>query len=305
MTATPPLHGVYTPHLVPLDDRGEINEGELRRYLDWLIARRVHGLFANGTTGEFTRFTPDEHRRIVRTACEQAAGRVPVIAGAAESTVKETLAACEAYAGFGARAVAVVPPYYFRLGPESVYAYFREIAAHAPLDVILYHIPSLASPIDLATVRRLAELPRVIGIKDSSGDAAAMMRLMVTMRRDRPQFALFNGSDALMAPMFLMGVDGGVHGTSGLAPEAARQIYDLCRRGHADHAREIQLGLTGLLDAMEAAGDFLESLRTAVALRGFHFGRGRQPMTDSQRARIEAGMDAIRHRLHELGEAMR
>ena len=101
------IRGIFTPHMVPLDDSGEINESELRRYIDWLIDRGVHGLYPNGSTSEFTRFTADERRRIVRIVCEQAAGRVPVLAGAAEANVNETLRACDAYAEFGARAAAM------------------------------------------------------------------------------------------------------------------------------------------------------------------------------------------------------
>src|SRR5215208_4258961 len=118
------IEGIFTPMLVPVDDRGEINEPEFRRFISFLIERGVHGLYPNGSTGEFTRFTPEERRRIGRITCDQARGRVPVLAGAAEANVKETLAACEYYAGLGATAVAIVSPFYYRLGAESVYAYF-------------------------------------------------------------------------------------------------------------------------------------------------------------------------------------
>src|SRR5687768_14138621 len=155
------MHGIFTPNLVPLDHRGEIHEAELRRYIDWLIDRGVHGLYPNGSTGEFTRFTAEERRRIVEIVCDQARRRVPVLAGAAEANVRETLAACEAYYACGARAVAIVSPFYYKLSPESVYAYFREIAVNSPIDVTLYNIPMFASPIDVPTIRRLAEFPRV------------------------------------------------------------------------------------------------------------------------------------------------
>src|SRR5215475_13092130 len=167
------LAGIFTPNIVPLDDRGEINEAELRRYVDWLIERGVHGLYPNGSTGEFTRFTAQERRRLVEIVIDETAGRVPVIAGAAEANIRETLAACDAYAQMGARAVAIVSPFYYKLPPESVYGYFAEIARQTPIDVTLYNIPIFASPIDVPTIRRLAEeFPRVIGIKDSSGDPA-------------------------------------------------------------------------------------------------------------------------------------
>src|SRR3974390_3340710 len=117
------IQGVFTPHMIPLDDQGRINEDELRRYVDWLIAHGVHGLYPNGSTGEFVRFTAQERRRIIEIVCSHTAGRVPVLAGAAEANVRETLAACEAYAQYGARAVAIVSPYYYRLSSDSVYAY--------------------------------------------------------------------------------------------------------------------------------------------------------------------------------------
>src|SRR5438552_16361843 len=164
------LQGIFTPNVVPLFDDGRINEDELRRYIDWLIASGVHGLYPNGSTGEFTRFTAEERRRIVKIVCEQAGDRVPVLAGAAEANVRETIKACETYRQYGARAVAIVSPFYYKLSPESVFAYFREIAQNTPIDVTLYNIPMFASPIDLPTLRRLSEFDRVIGIKDSSGD---------------------------------------------------------------------------------------------------------------------------------------
>src|SRR5215467_819402 len=127
-----PLKGIFTPNIVPLDSRGDINEPELRRYTDWLIDRGVHGIYPNGSTGEFTRFTVEERRRIIEIICDQVAGRVPILAGAAEANVKETISACELYHTYGARAVAIVSPFYYKLSPESVYAYFSEIGQHSP-----------------------------------------------------------------------------------------------------------------------------------------------------------------------------
>ena len=88
MASAAKLQGIFTPNIVPLDVRGEINEHELRRYTDWLIDRGVHGLYPNGSTGEFTRFTPDERRRIIAIMADQTRGRVPILAGAAEANKK-------------------------------------------------------------------------------------------------------------------------------------------------------------------------------------------------------------------------
>jgi 4-hydroxy-tetrahydrodipicolinate synthase len=283
------LEGIFTPTLVPLDDRGQINEAELRRFVSWLIERGVHGLYPNGSTGEFTRFSEAERREIVRITCEEARGRVPILAGAAEANVKETLAACEAYAGMGARAVAIVSPFYFRLSPESVYAYFAEIASHTPIDVTLYNIPMFASPIDVPTIRRLAsEFPRIVGIKDSSGDLAFMMRLIAAVRPLRPDFTFLTGWEAVLAPMILVGCDGGTNASSNAVPEITRRIYELSKAGKYEEAMKWQYRITELFDAMLFPFEFPDGFRAAAELRGFRFGRGRLPQTTSQRTDREA-----------------
>ncbi|MGA2328368.1 MAG: dihydrodipicolinate synthase family protein [Bryobacteraceae bacterium] len=295
------LEGIFTPTLVPLDDRGEINEAELRRFLSWLISKGVHGLYPNGSCGEFTRFTPEERRRIVKITCEEAAGRVPVLAGAAEANVRETLAACEAYAGFGARAVAIVPPYYFRLGAESVFAYFAEIARNAPIDVTLYNIPMFASPIDVPTIRRLAEFPRIIGIKDSCGDVAVMMRMIGAIRPVRPDFVFLTGWEAVLAPMLMIGCDGGTHASSNVVPELTRQIFELTRAGFFDEAIKLQYRILELFDAMLYPFEFPEGFRAAAQMRGFRFGRGRQPQTTAQEVDASALQCVLRCILADFG----
>jgi len=186
MAGSQRLQGIFTPNMIPLDARGRINEPELRRYIDWMIDRGVHGLYPNGSTSEFTRFTPEERRRNIEITVDQAAGRVPILAGAAEANVRETLGACEHYHRLGVRAVAIVSPYYYRLSPDNVYAYFREIGRNTPVDVTLYNIPMFASPIDVPTIQRLSEeCPRIVAIKDSSGDMPQMMRMIEAVRASR------------------------------------------------------------------------------------------------------------------------
>ncbi|HEV2294860.1 MAG TPA: dihydrodipicolinate synthase family protein [Tepidisphaeraceae bacterium] len=279
----PKLRGVFTPNLVPLDRRGEINEDELRRYVDWLIAGGVHGLYPNGSTGEFTRFTVEERRRIIQIVCDQAAGRVPVLAGAAEANVKETIRACELYYEYGARAVAIVSPFYYKLSPESVYAYFREIALNSPIDVTLYNIPMFASPIDVPTIKRLAEFERIIGIKDSSGDVAFMCRMISAVRPLRPDFTFLTGWDVVLMPMLIMGADGGTNATSGIVPELMRKLFDLVMTGRLDEALPLQMRILEVFDAMLYSADFPEGFRAAVELRGFDFGISRQPLSETQK----------------------
>jgi len=285
MTDQKRFSGIYCPNIVPLDADGEIAEAELRVYVDWLIERGVHGLYPNGSTGEFTRFTAPERRRIIEIVVDQTAGRVPVLAGAAEANARETIAACEHYAGVGATAVAIVSPFYFKLGPESVYAYFREIGRNSPIDVTLYNIPMFASPIDLATAQRLADdCERIVAIKDSSGDLPFMMELMAAVRPNRPDWCFLTGWDSCLLPMLWMGCDGGTNATSGVAPELTRELFAAANAGKPEKARALQLRLTRLFDALFGAADFPDGFRMGVTLRGIAAGSGRTPRTARQRA---------------------
>jgi dihydrodipicolinate synthase/N-acetylneuraminate lyase len=243
----------------------------------------VHGLYPNGSTGEFTRFTSEERRRITEIIVDQTRGRVPILAGAAEANVKETLKACEHYAELGVRAVAIVAPFYYKLSPASVYAYFEEIGRNTPVDVTLYNIPMFASPIDVPTVQKLSErYERIIAIKDSSGDIPHMIRLIQAVRPNRPDFAFLTGWDAALMPMLLVGCDGGTNASSGVVPEVTRKLYELTISGQIDEARKLQYDLLTLFDTMIYSAEFPEGFREAVNLRGFSMGHGRQPLSPEQ-----------------------
>lgn len=294
MTTPQRLTGIYTPNIVPLDDQGEIHEPELRRYVDWLIDHGVHGLYPNGSTGEFTRFTAEERRRIIEIMVDQTRGRVPILAGAAEANTRETIRACEYYHDLGARAVAIVSPFYYKLSPAGVYAYFKEIADNSPIDVTLYNIPLFASPIDVPTVQRLAdECPRVVAIKDSSGDIPHMMRMIAAVRPSRPEFSFLTGWDAALMPMLLIGCDGGTNATSGVVPEVTRKLYDLTVAHRLGEALDLQYRLLKLFDAMIFSSEFPEGVRAGLQLRGFQTGLGRQPQSSSQQLQVDKVRDQL------------
>lgn len=291
------IQGILTPNITPVDAQGRVDEQKLRGYVDWLIDRGVDGLYPNGSTGEFVRFSAEERRDIVRIVMDQADGRVPVLAGAAEANVKATIEACDAYGELGVRAVAIVAPFYYRLSSEGVYAYFREIAENVQVDVTLYNIPLFASPIEVETVVRLAsEFPRVIGIKDSSGDLPNMMRMISAIRPMRDDFTFLTGWDASLAPMLLAGADGGTNATSGVVPELTRAIYQNVTSGNFDEAMRLQYQLIPLFDAMISLGEFPEGFRAGARSRGWDLGPGRVPLSENQRdavARTQREIDSL------------
>jgi 4-hydroxy-tetrahydrodipicolinate synthase len=184
--------------------------------------------------------------------------------------------------------VAIVAPFYYRLAPDGVFAYFKEIADNVSVDVTLYNIPLFASPIDVATVKRLAqECPRVVGIKDSSGDIPHMMRMISEIRPLRPDFFFMTGWDAALVPMLMVGCDGGTNATSGVVPELTRAIYEACKAGQWERGMQLQYRLLPLFDAMIATLEFPEGFRRGARIRGWDLGQSRQPLSPQQTTAAE------------------
>ena len=227
---------------------------------------------------------------------------MPILAGAAEANVRETIRACEYYHGLGVRAVAIVAPFYFKLSPASVYAYFAEIGKNTPIDVTLYNIPLFASPIDVPTVQKLAEkFEKIVAIKDSSGDIPHMIRMIKAVRPNRPDFSFLTGWDAALMPLLLIGCDGGTNATSGVVPEITRKLYDLTLAGRLDEARKVQYDLVTLFDTMIYSAEFPEGFRAAVNLRGFNMGTGRQPLSAEQQTDLAALSSTLQCLLSDQG----
>jgi 4-hydroxy-tetrahydrodipicolinate synthase len=219
---------------------------------------------------------------------DEAKGRLPILAGAAEPNMDLVLEACNRYADLGCRAVSVTGPYFFKVSQDSIEQYFRELARRSPIDILIYNIPQFSNEVSLETVKRLAmDCPRIVGTKDSSRDMPRFMDTLNEVKAQRPDFACLIGCEEILLPTLLMGGDGGTIATSGVAPEAVMKLYDCFLKGDIDEAKRIQFKLLELIKTMFAAGNFPEGFREGVALRGFATGRGRQPMSEKERIRFE------------------
>ena len=126
--------GIFCPNIVIFDAQGRINRSEMERYVEWLIQAGIHGLYPNGSTGEFVRLSVEERKEVVRIIVDVNQGRVPILAGASEANLRDVLDMAEFYAGIGVDAISLVPPYYYKISERSLYEHFAEIARHSPLD---------------------------------------------------------------------------------------------------------------------------------------------------------------------------
>src|ERR1041384_7293628 len=271
------IRGILTPNLVPFADDGSINEGELRRMINWLIEKGISGLYPNGSTGEFIRLSFEERKRVIRIVAEETRGRVPILAGAAESNLTMVLDACQTYADLGCTAVSITGPYYYKVSQESIEHFFRELAKRSPIDIVLYNIPQFSNEISVPVLTRLAlDCPRIVGVKDSSRDFPLFLNTLQMIKPQRPEFSCLIGCEEILFPSLLMGADGGNIATSGVVAEGIMKLYAEFMAGHWDEAKRIQMKLLDLINAMLFGTNFPEGFRAGMSLRGFNLGTSRQ-----------------------------
>ena len=297
--SAPSVAGIFVPTLAIVDDAGRLNEDEAARHIAWTLDRGAAGVYPNGSTGEFLRLDDATQDRITEIAVATVGDRGTVLAGASGGTAALALRRVRAAADRGCRVAAVVAPFYYRLGDDAVEAFYRELAADSPIDLLLYNIPLFASPIAVDVVARLAlDCPRIIGIKDSSGDLAHMQRMLSAVRPQRPEFAFLTGWDNVLASMLLLGCDGGTHAAANVVPEVLVQIRESVLDGDLQTARPLQAGLATLFDAMIGTGEFPDGFRIAAAARGLATRPGLLPRSESD----QQALDALAARMPELLE---
>jgi 4-hydroxy-tetrahydrodipicolinate synthase len=238
------LTGSLVAIVTPMQEDGSLDLEAFRALVDWHVRETTDGLVVVGTTGESATVDFDEHCRLIRVAVEQAAGRVPIIAGTGANSTSEAieLSVCAKDAG-AAMSLSVVP-YYNKPTQEGLYRHFKAIAETVDLPVILYNVPGRTA-CDLAndTAIRLSQVPGIAGIKDATGDLARATDLIA---RAPSGFALYTGDDATALPFLLMGGHGVISVTANIAPRAMHAMCAAALAGRLDEARRINQRLFGL-----------------------------------------------------------
>ena len=250
MTLTP--HGAIPALVTPLDADGELLEQGLRDVLDHVIAGGVHGVFVLGSSGEIYGLRDDQKRRVVELTVEHVAGRVPVYAGASEITTRDCIAtAAMAERVGGVAALSVLTPYFMTPTQAELIDHYTAIAESTSLPVILYTNPGRTHvDLDLDTVLTLAQVPGIIGLKDSAGDLDATRALLAA----RPEgFAVLMGRDTLIEPALAAGAEGCIASTANIAPALVAGIYDAFVAGDLELARARQAALTPLRELLDKA----------------------------------------------------
>ena len=288
--------GIFCPNIVIFDDHQKINYREMERYVDWLIQAGIHGLYPNGSTGEFVRLSWEERQEVVKLICTVNEGRVPVLAGASEANLRDVLKMADFYADIGVDAISLVAPYYYKISDQSLFEYFVEIAENSPLDILLYNIPQFTQELPLDMMEALLPYERIFGTKDSSRDLPRLINTMNRLRPQRPDYVVLVGCEEILLPSVLMGASGGTIATSGIIPEVITDIYDRALAGDLERGRELQYRILDLINLMLLGVNFPEGFKTGVGVRGFDVGPARQTMSGEEKQyllKLEAQISCI------------
>lgn len=276
MTAPTTYSGVIPPVVTPLTEDGDLDRVSLERVVGHLLDGGVSGLFALGSSGETAYLTPGQQDEVIKVIASAAAGQVPVLVGAIETTTNRAIERARAAAALGADAVVATAPFYTRTHATEIDRHFRDIAAAVDLPLLAYDVPvCVHSKLDPELLLPLAEEGVLAGVKDSSGDDGSFRRLAIGAR-DLTGFSVLTGHELVVDAMMLSGADGSVPGLGNVDPHGYVRLHEAAVRGDWTTAKAEQDRLVALFDIVTAAAPGtasataagLGAFKTALMLRG-------------------------------------
>ncbi len=282
--------GYFCALITPFRD-GAVDESAFQSLVEWQIAEGVHGLVPCGTTGESPTLSHREHERVIEMCIESVAGRIPVVAGAGSNSTKETIERAQHAQRAGADAVLVVTPYYNKPNQEGLYRHFKAVNDAIDIPILIYNIPP-RSVVDMSvdTMKRLAALPNIAGVKDATADLSRVSTQRLAMG---PDFYQMSGEDATVLALLANGGHGCISVTANVAPRACAEFYNAWESGDPQRALALQDRLMPLHQAL-----FIETspapVKYAASLLGLCSDEVRLPLAPLSAAAQPVVTDSMR-----------
>ncbi|MBI4011053.1 MAG: 4-hydroxy-tetrahydrodipicolinate synthase [Candidatus Rokubacteria bacterium] len=280
------FQGSMVAMVTPFRD-GKVDEAKLRELVEFHVKHGTDGLVPCGTTGESPTLSHAEHKRVVEIVIEAAAGRIPVIAGTGSNSTAEAIDMTVHAAKAGADAALLVSPYYNKPTQQGLYEHFRAIALAAPgLPLIVYNIQGrTAVNVETDTLKRLSEIPNIVGVKEASGSLDQMTSVVLACG---PDFSVVSGDDSLTLPLMAVGGRGVISVVANILPKEVAEMTHAALDGDWKRARELHWKLFPICRAM-----FVETnpipVKEAMAMLGMIRAEWRLPMcpmSDANRERL-------------------
>ncbi len=230
--------GCGTALVTPFDEKGRIDFGALERFVNWQIERGIDFLVPCGTTGESATLSGDERKAVTAAVVKVANSRVPVIAGAGGNHTAKAVFWARDAAEVGADGILSVSPMYNKPGPEGLYRHYSALAEATDLPILVYNVPGrTGSDLDVETILRLTEIPRIVGLKEASGNFGKIARLMTALPED---FLVFSGDDSTALALIALGGRGLISVVSNEIPRDMSALVRAALDGNWTEARKLQ-----------------------------------------------------------------
>ena len=238
------FEGSYTAIITPFNKNGEVDFDRYRELVERQIESGIDGLVPVGTTGESPTVDVEEHHKLIQVVVDQAAGRVPVIAGTGANSTSEAIEHTVFAKKAGADAVLSVVPYYNKPTQEGIYRHFKSIAESVDIPVVLYNVPGrTVADMSNDTALRLAEIPNVVGIKDATGNIDRGCELIA---RAPKGFSVYSGDDSSACALLLLGAQGNISVVANVVPRLMHEMCEAALKGDLPKARELNFRLLSL-----------------------------------------------------------
>lgn len=265
------LRGIVPPMITPLVGPDELDVPGLERLIEHILGGGVHGLFLLGTTGEAPSLSYRLRQELIVRACRLVRGRVPVLVGITDTSFTESLNVARHAAEAGAAALVLSAPYYHPAGQPELGEYIAHLAPRLPLPVFLYNMPAMTKTVfGMETLRLALDIPNVIGLKDSGGDLS-YYKDALAIARQRPDWSVLIGPEALLQQSLALGGDGGVAGGANLCPRIFVDLFNAFEAEDVEAGAKLQAqveALDQLYRIGKHASSIVKGLKCALALRG-------------------------------------
>ena len=267
-----PLKGIVPPIVTPLNDLDTLDVAGLERLIEHIIAGGVSGVFILGTTGEFSSLSYGLRHELIERVCKLVKGRIPVLVGITDTSLTESINLANKAAENGAAALVSAPPYYYATSQPELIEYYQNLIPRLPLPLYLYNMPVHTKVmIEPQTVKKISEMPNVVGLKDSSANAVYFRLLQYTMR-DKPEFEIFMGPEEITADAVLLGANGGVNGGANMFPKLYVDLYNAAVAKDFNKLIPLQQKVLQISSTIYTVGrygsSYLKGLKCALSLMG-------------------------------------
>ena len=290
--------GIMPALVTPFTDDGKaVDEDRLRTLVTHCIELGVHGVVPCGTTGEFVNMTTEEKKRVIKIVIDEVNGKVPVIAGTGASGTDQAVEMTKYAKDVGATAALIVTPYYLKPADRGIYEHYQTIAEAVDLPIILYNIPQCTGlELPWQMVEDLAQIPNIVGVKDSSGQ---LKYIFAVLEKVRDKLNVMCGHDEVVMAGLAAGCSGAILASANVIPDVWIQIYNHVKKGELQQARELQYKVQKI--ARIIAGSGAVGTKEALNIMKIKVGPVRKPLSFGGELTYEA-KEELRLDLEKIGK---